>query len=59
MKKIIELMDLSFKNSHEYFENSVDIQHIREDLISTFIPSQKAMFENLINHINKLHKLDI
>lgn len=59
MKKIIEFMDLSFKNSHEYFENSVDIQHIKEDLISTFIPSQKAMFENLINHINKLHKLDI
>lgn len=59
MKKIIEFMDLSFNNSHEYFENSVDIQHIKEDLILTFIPSQKAMFENLINHINKLHKLDI
>lgn len=59
MKKIIEFMDLSFKNSHEYFENSVDIQQIKEDLILTFIPSQKAMFENLINHINKLHKLDI
>ena len=59
MKKIVELVDLSFMNSHEYFENSVDIQHIKEDLISTFTPSQKTMFENLINHINKLHKLDI
>ena len=59
MKKIIELMDLSFKNSHEYFEKSIDIQHMKEDLVSTFTPSQKAMFENLIHHINKLHKLDI
>lgn len=59
MKKIVELVDLSFKNSHEYFENSVDIQHMKEDLVSTFTLRQKAMFENLINHINKLHKLDI
>ena len=33
MKKIVELVDLSFKNSHEYFEKSIDIQHIKEDLI--------------------------
>ena len=59
MKKIVELVDLSFMNSHEYFENSVDIQHMKEDLASTFTPSQKTMFENLIAHIYKLHKLDI
>ena len=59
MKKIVELVDLSFKNSHENFEKSIDIQHMKEDLVSTFTPSQKAMFENLIHHINKLHKLDI
>ena len=59
MKKIVELVDLSFKNSHEDFEKSIDIQHMKEDLVSTFMPSQKTMFENLINHINKLHKLDI
>ena len=59
MKKIVELVDLSFKNSHEYFEKSIDIQHMKEDFVSTFTPSQKAMFENLINHINKLHKIDI
>ena len=58
MKKIVELVDLSFKNSHEYFEKSIDIQHMKDDLISTFTTSQKNMFENLINHINKLHKLD-
>ena len=57
MKRIIELVDLSFMNSHKYFEESIDIQHIKEDLISTFTPSQKAMFENLINHINKLTNL--
>lgn len=59
MKKIVELVDLSFKNSHEYFEKSIDIQDIKEDLISTFTPSQKAMFENLMSHIYKLQKLDI
>ena len=59
MKNIVELVDLSFMNSHEYFEKSIDIAHMKEDLASTFTPSQKAMFENLINHINKLHKLDI
>ena len=59
MKNIIDLVGLSFKNSHEYFEKSIDIQHMKEDLISTFTPSQKDMFEKLINHINKLHKLDI
>ena len=59
MKKIVELVDLSFMNSHEYFEKSIDIQHMKEDLISTFTLSQKDMFEKLINHINKLHKLDI
>ena len=59
MKKIIELVDLSFKNSHEYFEKSINTQHMKEDLVSTFTPSQKAMFENLMSNIYKLHKLDI
>lgn len=59
MKKIIELVDLSFKNSHEYFEKSIDIQHIKEDLVSTFTPSQKAMLEKLMDYIYKLQKLDI
>ena len=59
MKKIIDLVDLSFMNSHEYFEKYIDIQHMKEDLVYTFTSSQKTMFENLINHINKLHKLDI
>ena len=59
MKRIVELVNLSFINSHEYFEKSIDIQHMKEDFVSTLTPSQKAMFENLINHINKLHKIDI
>ena len=59
MKSIIELVDLTFMNSHEYFEKSIDIQHMKEDLVSTLTPSQKAMFENLMSNIYKLHKLDI
>ena len=59
MKKIVELVDLSFMNFHEYFEKSIDIQHMKEDLVSTFTPSQKAMFESLLDRIYKLHKLDI
>ena len=59
MKKIVALVDLSFMNSQDYFEKSINIQYMKEDLVSTFTPSQKAMFENFINHINKLHKIDI
>ena len=59
MKKIVELVDLSFMNSHEYFEKSIDIQHMKEDLVSSFTPSQKVMFETLLDRIYKLHKLDI
>ena len=59
MKKIVELVDLRFMNSHDYFEKSIDIQHMKEDFVSSFTSSQKAMFEKLINHINKLHKIDI
>lgn len=59
MKRIIELVNLTFMNSHEYFEKSIEIQHMKEDLVSTFTPSQKAMFETLLDRIYKLHKLDI
>ena len=59
MKKIVELVDLSFMNSHEYFEKSIDIQHMKEDLVSSFTPSQKVMFETLLDRIYKLHKIDI
>ena len=59
MKRIIELVDLTFMNSQEYFEKSIDIQHMKEDLISTFTTSQKAMFENLMSNTYKLHKLDV
>ena len=52
-------MDLSFTNSHEYFEKSIDIQHMKEDLVSTFTPSQKSMFEKLMDNVYKLNKLDI
>ena len=59
MKNIVELVDLSFMNSHEYFEKSIDIQHMKEDLISTFTSSQKNMFEKLLDSIYKLNKLDV
>lgn len=59
MKKIVELVDLSFVNSQEYFKKSIDIQHMKTDLVSTFNPNQKAMFEKLMDEINKLHRLDV
>ena len=59
MKKIVEIVDLSFMNSHEHFEKSIDIAHMKEDLTSTFTPSQKDMFEKLLDSIYKLHRLDI
>ena len=59
MKKIIDLVGLSFKNSHEYFEKSIDIQHMKEALVSTFTQNQKDMFNQLLESVYKLHKLDI
>lgn len=58
MNKIIDLVCLSFKNSHKYFEQSIVIQHIKEDLVSTFTDNQVALFNELLQEICKLHKLD-
>ena len=46
MKKIVELADLSFVNSKEYFKKSIDIQYMKADLVSSFNKSQKVAFEN-------------
>lgn len=59
MKKIVELVDLSFANSQEYFKKSIDIQHMKAELVSSFNLNQKAMFEKLLDEINRLHRLDI
>lgn len=59
MKKIVELVDLGFVNSQEYFKKSIDIQHMKADLFSAFNLNQKAMFEKLLDEINKLYRLDV
>ena len=59
MKRIVELVDMSFKNSQEYFKQSIDIQHLKADFIETLSTEQKQIFEKLLNNINKLHKIDI
>ena len=59
MNKIIDLVGLSFKNSHKYFEQSIVIQHIKENLTSTFTENQTTLFNELLEQIYKLHKLDI
>ncbi|MDY6394655.1 MAG: hypothetical protein SPL07_07510 [Bacteroidales bacterium] len=58
MKKIVELVDMSFKNSQEYFKQSVDIQHLKADFIDTLSSEQKHIFEELLASIYKLHRLD-
>ena len=58
MNKIIDLVGLSFKNSHKYFKQSITIQHIKENLTSTFTENQAALFNELLEQIYKLHKLD-
>ena len=59
MNKIVEAVNWSFKNSQEYFEQSIEVQHIKADLVSTLTDKQKQIFENLMDNINKLHKIDI
>ena len=58
MKKIVELINLGFKNSQEYFRRSIDIQHLKADFIETLSTEQKQMFDNLLTSIYKLHRLD-
>ena len=41
MKKIVELVDMSFKNSQEYFKQSIDIQHLKADFVQTLSAEQK------------------
>lgn len=59
MKKIIELVNMSFKNSQEYFKQSIDIQHIKAKFVETLSAEQKHLFDELLSSIYKLHNLDI
>lgn len=59
MKKIIELVNMSFKNSQEYFKQSIDIQHIKAKFVETLSAEQKHIFDELLASIYKPHNLDI
>ena len=58
MKKIVELVNMSFKNSQEYFKQTIDIQHIKAKFVETLSDDQKQKFEELLDKIYKLHRLD-
>lgn len=59
MKKIIEVVNLSFKNSQEYFKQSIELQHEKAKFIDALNNEQRQAFEQLLETIYKLHKLDI
>lgn len=59
MKKIVEPVNMSFKNSQEYFRQTIDIQHIKVDFVETLSADQKHLFDELLSSIYKLHNLDI
>lgn len=59
MKKIIELVNMSFKNSQEYFRQTIDIQHIKAKFVESLSVEQKHIFDELLSSIYKLHNLDI
>ena len=59
MKKIVELVNMSFKNSQEYFKQSIDIQHLKADFIETLSAEQKRLFDELLASMYKLHNLDV
>ena len=59
MKKIVELVNISFKNSQEYFKQTIDIQHIKANFVETLSAEQKHMFDELLTSIYELHNLDI
>ena len=59
MKKIVELVNMSFKNSQKYFKQSIDIQHLKANFIETLSAEQKHIFDELLTRMYKLHNLDI
>lgn len=59
MNKIVGAVNWSFKNSQKYFKQSIEVQHIKADFVSTLTDEQKQIFDKLMNNINKLHKIDI
>lgn len=59
MKRIVELVNMSFKNSQEYFRQTIDIQHIKAKFVETLSAEQKHMSDELLSSIYKLHNLDI
>lgn len=59
MKRIVELVDMSFKNSQEYFRQTIDIQHIKAKFVETLSAEQKQLFDELLSSMYKLHNLDI
>lgn len=59
MKKIVEFVNLSFKNSQDYFKQSIELQHEKAKFIYTLNNEQRQAFEQLLDSIYKLHRLDI
>ncbi len=59
MKKIVELVNMSFKNSQDYFKQTIDIQHIKAKFVETLSAEQKHIFDELLTRMYKLHNLDI
>lgn len=59
MKKIVEVVNLSFKNSQTYFKQSIELQHEKAKFIDTLNNEQRQAFEQLLASIYKLHRLDI
>lgn len=59
MKKIVELVNMSFKSSQEYFKQTIDIQHIKAKFVEKLSAEQKHIFDELLVSMYKLHNLDI
>ena len=59
MKRIVELVDMSFKNSQKYFRQTIDIQRIKAKFVETLSAEQKHIFDQSLSSIYKLHNLDI
>ena len=59
MKKIVEVVNLGFKNSQDYFKQSIELQHKKAKFVDTLNGEQRYAFEQLLESIYKLHKLDI
>lgn len=55
MEKNVKIVNMNFRNSKDYFNQSIELQHEKAKFINTLNNEQRQIFEQLLENIYKLH----